>query len=284
VKASGTEGKPITFMAMPRRSATVGGFDLEGSYVRVEGFEITADPPATAVQLHASHCEILDNYIRDMMVAVSGTSGRPSGDGNTRDYSAVAHNRVAYNKVYHSEYGFMLGGEDWLVENNEVSRLFMYAGGNQNDDCDYSRFFGKGCVQRYYKRRCLIDIKVAQGTDGFIRPTGHLVQHPSLQVLRAGVIMMGGFFIANPPPNPLLRIEFGMIGRMVMQMKPPLAGREERPHPGAFVPGRVVHPQIHNLALKALHQLLQLCQKCFGVAVLGFHHAVFAGQRVDPAE
>jgi hypothetical protein len=141
----------------------VGGFDLEASYIRVEGFEITADPPATAVQLSASHCEVLDNYIHDMMVAVRGTAGRPSADGNTRDYSAVAHNRIAYNKVYHSEYGFILGGEDWLVENNEVNRLFMYARGNQNDDCDYSRFFGKGCIQRcnYYHGSTKEEIKTA---------------------------------------------------------------------------------------------------------------------------
>ena len=149
VKTGGTEGKPVAFVAMPRRSVTVRGFDLEASYIRVEGFEITADKPATAVQLRASHCEILDNYIHHMMAAVNGTVGKPSADGNTRDYSAVAHNRIAYNKVYHCEYGFILGGEDWLVENNEVSRLFMYAPGNTYDDCDYSRFFGKGCIQRY---------------------------------------------------------------------------------------------------------------------------------------
>ena len=58
----------------------------------------------------------------------------------------MAHNRIAYNKVYHSEYGFILDGEDWLVENNEVNRLFMYAPGRKYDDCDYTRFFGKGCV------------------------------------------------------------------------------------------------------------------------------------------
>jgi hypothetical protein len=163
VKAGGTEGKPVAFVAMPRRSATVGGFDLEASYIRVEGFEITADKPATAVQLRASHCEILDNYIHDMMAAVNGVVGKPSADGNTRDYSAVTHSRIAYNKVYHSEYGFILGGEDWLVENNEVSRLFMYAPGNRNDDCDYSRFFGKGCIQRYnyYHGTLTSEIKVA---------------------------------------------------------------------------------------------------------------------------
>ena len=163
VKAGGTEGKPVAFVARPRRTATVGGFDLEASYTRIEGFEITADQPATAVQLRASHCEIVDNYIHDMMAAVNGTVGKPSADGNTRDYSAVTHNRIAYNKVYHCEYGFILGGEDWLVENNEVSRLFMYAPGNKNDDCDYSRFFGKGCIQRcnYYHGSTRQEIKTA---------------------------------------------------------------------------------------------------------------------------
>ncbi|MEK7677578.1 MAG: DUF1565 domain-containing protein [Verrucomicrobiota bacterium] len=149
VRTSGTEGLPITLRAMPRRSAIVGGFDLQASYIRVEGFEITAEKPAVAVQLGGSHCEVLDNYVHDMMVGVAGTVGKPSPDGTTRDYTAVAHNRIAYNKVYHSQYGFMLGGEDWLVENNEVNRLFMYTPGNRYDDCDYSRFFGKGCVERY---------------------------------------------------------------------------------------------------------------------------------------
>ena len=149
VRTSGAEGRPITLRAMPRRSVVVGGLDLQASYICVVGFEITAEKPAVAVQLSGNHCEVLDNDIHDMMVGVAGTAGKPSPDGNTRDYSAVAHNRVAYNRVYHSQYGFMLGGDDWLVENNEVNRLFMYTPGNKYDDCDYSRFFGKGCVQRY---------------------------------------------------------------------------------------------------------------------------------------
>lgn len=149
LKTSGSEGRPIAFVSKPRRSATISGFDLPADYIRVEGFEITADKPVTAVQLGGSHCAILDNFIHEMMAGVSGSVGKPSPDGNSRDYSAVAHNRIAYNQVYHCEYGFILGGEDWLVENNEVNRLFMYAPGNKNDDCDYSRFFGKGCTQRY---------------------------------------------------------------------------------------------------------------------------------------
>ena len=163
VKTSGAEGRPITLRAMPRRSAMVGGFDLEASYIRVEGFEITAEKPAVAVQLDGSHCEVLDNYIHDMMVGVAGTVGKPSPDGSTRDYSAVAHNRIAFNQVYHSEYGFILGGDDWLLENNEVNRLFMFASGNKYDDCDYSRFFGQGCVERYnyYHGSTAAEIRVA---------------------------------------------------------------------------------------------------------------------------
>jgi hypothetical protein len=163
VRTSGAAGQTVVFTARPRHEATVGGFDLEGSYIRVEGFEITADKPATAVQLHAGHCEILDNDIHDMMVAVNGTVGRPSADGNTRDYAAVAHNHIAYNKVYHSEFGFILGGNDWVVEDNEVSRLFMYAPGNRFDDCDYSRFFGRGCVERrnYFHGSIRSEIKTA---------------------------------------------------------------------------------------------------------------------------
>jgi hypothetical protein len=163
VTTSGTEGHPITLRAMPRGSARVGGFDIRADYIRIEGFGITAEKPAVAVQLGGSYCEVLDNYIHHMMVGVAGTVGKPSADGNTRDYSAVAHNRVAYNKVYHSQYGFMLGGNSWLVENNEVDRLFMYTLGNKYDDCDYTRFFGKGCIQRYnyYHGSSSAEIRVA---------------------------------------------------------------------------------------------------------------------------
>jgi len=36
VKAGGTEGRHVAFMARPRRSVTVRGFDLQASYIRVE--------------------------------------------------------------------------------------------------------------------------------------------------------------------------------------------------------------------------------------------------------
>jgi hypothetical protein len=163
VKASGAEGQPITLQAMPRRSAIVSGFELQGSHIRVVGFEITADKPAIAVQLDASYCQVLDNYIHDMTIGVNGTYGKSGADRKDRDYSAVAHSRIAYNKVYHGEFGFMLGGHDWLVESNEVSRLFMLSPVKSYSDCDYTRFFGKGCVQRYnyYHGTATSETKVA---------------------------------------------------------------------------------------------------------------------------
>jgi hypothetical protein len=141
----------------------LGGFDLQASHVRVEGFEITAARPEVAVQLGGSDCQVVDNSIHDMLVGVAGTVGKVIPESKMRDYSAVSHNRIAYNKVYHSEYGFILGGNDWLVENNEVNRLFMYAAGKKNDDCDYSRFFGKGCVVRgnYFHGSTSSEIRVA---------------------------------------------------------------------------------------------------------------------------
>ncbi|MGO8703070.1 MAG: DUF1565 domain-containing protein [Candidatus Brocadiia bacterium] len=145
LKTSGSKGKPITFQAMPRRSAIVNGFDVPASYVRVAGFEITAPKSAVAVELGGSYCEVLDNYIHDMGIGVGGTGGKVGADG-MRDFSAVSHNRIAYNKVYHSDFGFMMGGNDWVEENNEVCRLWTYP---PYGDCDYTRFFGQGCVERY---------------------------------------------------------------------------------------------------------------------------------------
>ena len=98
-----------------------------------------------------------------MMEGVSGTGGSKTLPSGKRDYSDVAHNRIAYNKVCHCEYGFLLIGNDWLVENNEVNRLFMYAPGRSFDDCDYTRFFGTGCVHRrnYYHGSTQREIRTA---------------------------------------------------------------------------------------------------------------------------
>lgn len=163
ITAGGAPGQPLTVRSVVGRAAVIAGFEIDADYISIEGFDITAEKPATAIALAGSHCVVLGNYIYDMMVAVSGSVGKVNPVNKMRDYSAVAHNRIAYNQVFHSEYGFILGGDDWLVENNEINRLFMYAPGKKYEDCDYTRFFGKGCVQRfnYYHGSISSEIRVA---------------------------------------------------------------------------------------------------------------------------
>jgi hypothetical protein len=45
---------------------------------------------------------------------------------------------IENNKIYHSQMGIVVEGDNWIVKNNEIERLFNYG----NGDCDYSRFFG----------------------------------------------------------------------------------------------------------------------------------------------
>jgi hypothetical protein len=105
-------------------------------YLRIEGFNITTDPSLTGwterngVFIASDHVEVIDNYLYGLgSTAISGTS-----------VGAV----VAHNRIYHSQAGLAISGSDWLVEGNEVERLYDYGGG----DCDYSRFFGDNHVIR----------------------------------------------------------------------------------------------------------------------------------------
>ncbi len=136
--ANGTRGAPgqiITFKAQPRRTVTMWGFYTRyAHYLRMEGFNIITDPSLTGwterngVFISSDHVEVVDNYLYNLRsTAVSGTS-----------VGAI----VAHNRIYHSQAGLGISGSDWVVEGNEVERLFDYGGG----DCDYSRFFGDNHV------------------------------------------------------------------------------------------------------------------------------------------
>ncbi len=131
---NGTRGAPgqlITFKAQPRRSVTMWGFYTRyAHYLRIEGFNITTDPSLTGwteqdgVFIASDHVEVVDNYLYNLHgSAIAGTS-----------VGAI----IADNRIYHSQMGIVISGSDWVVEGNEVERLYDYGGG----DCDYSRFFG----------------------------------------------------------------------------------------------------------------------------------------------
>jgi hypothetical protein len=138
---NGTRGAPgqlIAFKAHPRRSVTMWGFYTRyAHYLRIEGFNITTDPSLTGwteqdgVFIDSDHVEVVDNYLYNLQgSAIAGTS---------------VGAKVTDNRTYHSQMGIVISGSNWLVERNEVERLFDYGGG----DCDYSRFFGDDHLIRH---------------------------------------------------------------------------------------------------------------------------------------
>jgi len=136
-RSRGAPGQVITFIAQPRRSVTMWGFYTRyAHYLRIEGFNIKTDPSLTGwteqngVFISSDHVEVVDNYLYNLEgTAISGTS-----EG--------AH--IANNNIYHSQAGLAISGSDWLVEGNEVERLYSYG----NGDSDYSRFFGDNHIIR----------------------------------------------------------------------------------------------------------------------------------------
>jgi hypothetical protein len=136
-RTRGAAGQVITFRAQPSHSVTMWGFYTKyAHYLRIEGFTITTDPSLTGwteqngVFISSDHVEVVDNYLYNLEgTAIAGTS-----------LGAF----IAKNYIYHSQAGLAISGSDWLVEDNEVERLFSYG----NGDSDYSRFFGDNHVIR----------------------------------------------------------------------------------------------------------------------------------------
>lgn len=137
-RTRGASGQVITFKAQPRRTVTMWGFYTQyAHYLRIQGFNITTDPSLTGwteqngVFIASDHVEVVDNYLYNLVgTAISGTS-------------VGAY--IADNRIYHSQAGLAISGEGWLVERNEVERLYSYG----NGDSDYSRFFGDNHVIRW---------------------------------------------------------------------------------------------------------------------------------------
>ena len=151
--ASGTGEKWITFTAFPTRRVLMNGFDTNGaSYIRIQGFDIS-NPDRFygkseglyegGIQITSQHLEATDNFIHDLGCAVHGDKG---GDI-----------RLAYNRFYKCQQQLLILGENWTVENNEISRVIQYT----KSDGDYCRGWGKGHVLRYNR---------FHGTHKFVKP------------------------------------------------------------------------------------------------------------------
>jgi hypothetical protein len=139
---SGAAGDRIIFKAQPRRSVTMWGFyTVNADYLRIEGFNITTDDSLTGwtegrgVFIRSDYVEVVDNYFYDIKSnAIAGYWHEP--------FPQQAY--VAHNKIYRCQAGIDINGTGWVVEENEIERLFHYGSG----DCDYTRFFGDDHIIR----------------------------------------------------------------------------------------------------------------------------------------
>jgi hypothetical protein len=132
VEKSGQEGRRLVIRAVPRRAAILEGFTIKGSYLTVEGFQIThmfSTRVETGLECQGDFNEILDNYVYDC---------------HREGISAGGQNHVARNKIYKINKGIVAAGNKWVFEYNEVSRLYNWG----EEDGDYARFFGEDGVWR----------------------------------------------------------------------------------------------------------------------------------------
>ncbi|MFA5147283.1 MAG: choice-of-anchor Q domain-containing protein, partial [Candidatus Omnitrophota bacterium] len=145
---SGNAENKIIFRAEPRRSVTIQGFyTLFCNYLRIEGFNITNSNPGNiegpGILIRSHNVEVVDNYIYEIKgnAAIGGYWGKPWFNNCY----------IAGNKIYRCQAGIHVQGDNWVVEHNEVERLYEWstmdpAGGWHFLDCDYSRFFGNNII------------------------------------------------------------------------------------------------------------------------------------------
>ncbi len=138
VNHSGTAAGKITFQAVPRRGAVAQGFDTKNAdYLRIEGFEIAP----LGIKVNSSHLEIIDNYFHD----IHGVAILPaiSANGLTAANPAPPKDVIIKgNKFYKVNAGIYIFGSNWLVENNDIERLYRDPFGFGGFDADYMRGFG----------------------------------------------------------------------------------------------------------------------------------------------
>lgn len=144
---SGTSEAKITFKANPNKSVYMKGFQGDkNNYIRIEGFNISYDKGGWlghGIWIDGNNWEIVDNYLYDIPgVAITAT---------WRSNRTKNNAYIANNKIYKCNKGFVVNGYNWLVENNEVERLYRFdvmEGSPYGEDADYSRFFGENHIIR----------------------------------------------------------------------------------------------------------------------------------------
>lgn len=153
---SGALGQEITFRADPPRSVSMRGFTLSGNYLRVEGFKVE-NTTEIGFRIRGNHLAIINNAI--MNIPKAAIMGDPVGD--YPNWCTDVY--VADNYCEHVNFGIVAVGFDWVIERNEVRRVYNEGIGG---DADYSRFFGSDITFRYnyFHGTSLQDISGQNGT------------------------------------------------------------------------------------------------------------------------
>ncbi len=133
----------------PGLSAKTGGFEIPGSHIRIENFEITAlgNGIKSAILLkRAMNVVISGNYIHEL-------NGGPDGFDYSDGVSGKGIGIVVRNNVFWRVEGTAVNaaGTKWMVEDNDISHgsnLRWTDGRPVCGDTDAIRFFGSGHVIR----------------------------------------------------------------------------------------------------------------------------------------
>lgn len=142
VNTSGTSSLPISFKA--EGSVITRGFNVLGDYIRIEGFEITDTisghwRDGSGVYVEGKYCEIIDNYVHDVVHIGIRLLARPA-DSLWTSHCTVKGNRIVRAGLS----GIEVQGRNNLIESNDISHTLM----NDYSDADGMRFMGSGHVIR----------------------------------------------------------------------------------------------------------------------------------------
>jgi len=138
---SGDSGAPVTFKSETAGAATInGGFDTRNAnYLIIDGFKITTTTKGGAgggVLVGSNNVIIINNYFYNIP------------DAGIRGYnntSIIPYDiTIKNNQIIGNQFGVIVAGNRWLVENNEVTLKRLITG-----DLDYFQFNGSNLVFRH---------------------------------------------------------------------------------------------------------------------------------------
>jgi len=139
----------VAYPGNPALNAVSKGFDIsEASHVRLENFEITDVGNSTGgiFLKNASNIEIVGNFLHEMNPQILKHGGIRA---DSHDVSDIWIKNNTFFRV--QGVGISLTGENWLVENNNLSRgvnFHTVTGDWVGGDVDAMRPFGKGHILR----------------------------------------------------------------------------------------------------------------------------------------